>query len=291
MTKTYQIQYATTIEEITLCQPVIQQLIPKANSPQLVIQYMKKNPNYKLLYVQEGSNVMTVGGYVVTENLIRKKYLYIFDLVSNNEVRSKGYGAILLEYIKNVAKRENCIQMDLDSGTYRIGAHRFYFGQGMIVQQFHFKSDVENLTKNKNTVNEVVHHAKSEQDILLCVPLLQQLYGTNLTSKDVLDFCGRNPDYNLRYIMKGNQVISLVGYRIGEGISRGKFMLIEEIVTDSNYRDHGYGATLMNSLKDIASQEHCLRIDMDIDTQNHRGHKFLMQNDIILQAFHFHSRL
>ena len=74
--------------------------------------------------------------------------MYVDDLVTLSEQRSKGYGAKLLFWLKEYAAREGCVQMHLDSGIQRKEAHQFYEREGMSMASFHF---VENITPKNDT--------------------------------------------------------------------------------------------------------------------------------------------
>jgi GNAT superfamily N-acetyltransferase len=64
--------------------------------------------------------------------------MYIADLCSDSEGRSKGYGQQLWEYLEQVAKAEGCARILLDSGTQRTRAHKFYLNRGMVIRSFNF---------------------------------------------------------------------------------------------------------------------------------------------------------
>lgn len=76
------------------------------------------------------------------------RFLYVDDLVTLAEHRSKGYGATLLSWLRQQAAKEGCAQMHLDSGTQRQQAHRFYEREGMAMASFHF---VDTVVANKAT--------------------------------------------------------------------------------------------------------------------------------------------
>jgi GNAT superfamily N-acetyltransferase len=90
--------------------------------------------------------VVAVAGFRVGENLAWGRFLYVDDLVTLTTHRSKGVGASLLSWLRDVASNEGCVQLHLDSGAQRKDAHRFYEREGMLVAGFHF---VENIAPNK----------------------------------------------------------------------------------------------------------------------------------------------
>ncbi len=72
---------------------------------------------------------------------IRK--LYVDDLVTAGDRRSTGVGRSLLAYLEDRAREAGCRLLDLDSGTQRTSAHRFYFRERMGVMAFHFGKELD----------------------------------------------------------------------------------------------------------------------------------------------------
>jgi GNAT superfamily N-acetyltransferase len=63
---------------------------------------------------------------------------YVDDLVTDEAVRSTGAGGRLLAWLEAKARRMGCDVFELDSGTHRTRAHRFYFRHGMHIRSFAF---------------------------------------------------------------------------------------------------------------------------------------------------------
>jgi GNAT superfamily N-acetyltransferase len=77
-------------------------------------------------------------GWRVHENLVYGKHMYVDDLVTDATVRSRGYGKALLDWLKDEARRQGCLKLQLDSGTHRKDAHAFYLREGLRIEAFHF---------------------------------------------------------------------------------------------------------------------------------------------------------
>jgi GNAT superfamily N-acetyltransferase len=88
--------------------------------------------------VQVTDRVVAVAGFRIGENLAWGRFLYVDDLATLPAHRSKGYGAKLLSWLMELAAKEGCQQMHLDSGIQRKDAHRFYEREGMTMASFHF---------------------------------------------------------------------------------------------------------------------------------------------------------
>jgi len=71
------------------------------------------------------------------QNLAWGRFLYVDDLVTTDEQRSKGNGARMLSWLREYAVKEGCSELHLDSGMQRLDAHRFYEREGMSKTGFH----------------------------------------------------------------------------------------------------------------------------------------------------------
>jgi len=85
-----------------------------------------------------GERVVGVAVHRVHENTVDGVQMYVDDLVSDERERSRGIGRALLEHLQRAAREAGCAKFNLDSGTQRQQAHKFYFREGMVVTSFHF---------------------------------------------------------------------------------------------------------------------------------------------------------
>ena len=89
-----------------------------------------------------GGRVVGIAVHRVHENTVDGVQMYVDDLVSDERERSQGIGRALLEHLQCVAREAGCAKFNLDSGTQRQQAHKFYFREGMVVTSFHFGKSV-----------------------------------------------------------------------------------------------------------------------------------------------------
>lgn len=133
------IHLATDDEQIFKCFKIMHQLrphIPETEFLERVQLQMKEG--YQMIYLLANENINAVAGFRIMNNLAWGKFLYVDDLVTDNENRSQGYGSILLNWLVNKAKKNNCNQLHLDSGVQRVNAHRFYQRENMDLTSYHF---------------------------------------------------------------------------------------------------------------------------------------------------------
>lgn len=131
---------ATTDAEIEACFPVMKELRTHLDEREFLARIrMQQRQGYELAYIAVGGRPVALAGFRVGENLAWGRFLYVDDLVTAAEHRSRGYGAALLRWLCEVAKERGCRELHLDSGVQRADAHRFYRREGMEVSSYHFK--------------------------------------------------------------------------------------------------------------------------------------------------------
>lgn len=130
---------ARTDEEIARCFDVITELRPHLQREAFVplIRDMQAQ-GYELAFIEEAGHVVSVAGYRIYTNLWLGRHLYVEDLVTAADARSGGHGQALLEWLKDRARSAGCGFIDLDSGTHRGRAHKFYFQHGFTILGYHF---------------------------------------------------------------------------------------------------------------------------------------------------------
>lgn len=126
--------------DIQACYPVMAQLRPHLVAEQFVETVHRMHATgFQLAMRTHEARVMAVAGFRIIENLHTGRILYVDDLVTDDDARSAGHGAALLRWLADYASDHRCLALELDSGTHRHGAHRFYLREGMDIVSFHFK--------------------------------------------------------------------------------------------------------------------------------------------------------
>lgn len=92
------------------------------------LQALKKmrNEGYQLFALVDKGNIVAVAGIVLRTNFYYGDHVFVYDLVTDSENRSNGYGKKLLTFIHEYAKKNGREMVALESGLHRHNAHRFY---------------------------------------------------------------------------------------------------------------------------------------------------------------------
>lgn len=136
------IAHATTDDEIASTFEVMRQLRPHLERDQYVglIRSLMAGEGLKLLALSDEAVVRAVAAYRIMNMLYCGNLLYVDDLVADERVRSRGYGAQLIARLKDEGRALGCSEIQLISRTTREQAHRFYFREGFGIECFHFRS-------------------------------------------------------------------------------------------------------------------------------------------------------
>lgn len=137
-----QIALALSDSDIERTYVVMSQLRPHVPAEAYVarVRRMEKE-GFRLAYLEEAGEVAAVAGFRIMDQLVSGRVLYVDDLVTDSEARSRGHGAALLDWLRDHARASGCAFLELDSGVHRAGAHRFYFRHGLSIVAYHFRSE------------------------------------------------------------------------------------------------------------------------------------------------------
>jgi GNAT superfamily N-acetyltransferase len=108
--------------------PVIKQLrthLDEESYLALVKEAVEKE-NYKMAALFDDETIIAVTGYMPMTTLYNGKFIWVCELVTDENHRSKGHGKTLLSYIESWGINHGYNIVSLSSGLQRKDAHRFY---------------------------------------------------------------------------------------------------------------------------------------------------------------------
>ncbi|WP_329119308.1 GNAT family N-acetyltransferase [Streptomyces sp. NBC_01353] len=92
---------------------------------------------FSAAYGDDGTCVGAAGWRII-DNTSSVRKLYVDDLVTAAAARSTGVGHALLAHLEQHARATGCRELNLDSGTHRTRAHRFYLRERLDIAAFNF---------------------------------------------------------------------------------------------------------------------------------------------------------
>jgi GNAT superfamily N-acetyltransferase len=134
------IRLAISDQEVAACFPIMRQLRSHLDSTQFIPTVRRQEKQgYQLAYLEDHGTIQAVAGFRRIDNLAFGGVLYVDDLVTDTDARSKGYGGQLLRWLRAHARADACNSVQLDTGVQRKDAQRFYDRQGMRLSAYHYE--------------------------------------------------------------------------------------------------------------------------------------------------------
>lgn len=130
--------------EIMMTYPAMRQLRPHvAEGDYLGLIREMESQGGRLVAATEEGNVLGCAFFRQETRLFTGPMVYVDDLVSDENQRSKGVGHALIEWMSEFCRERGIKNLVLDSGVQRGAAHKFYFREGFTITSFNFKKPIE----------------------------------------------------------------------------------------------------------------------------------------------------
>lgn len=124
---TTEVRELTTEEEFRAAYPVMHELRTHLDEDAYMALLSEMVPmGYRLYALEDDGRIVALAGVGAGVNLYYAQYMWVYDLITTETARSRGYGEKLLSHVEEVAKAEGCVTIALSSALFRVDAHRFY---------------------------------------------------------------------------------------------------------------------------------------------------------------------
>jgi GNAT superfamily N-acetyltransferase len=109
--------------------------------------------------------------------------------------------------------------------------------------------------------------------------------------KDNQDFVNRvsqqmNEGYKLFVITEEKQKVAGIGFRLLNMLAQGKVLYIDDLITISNGRNHGYGRSLLEYAISFAKEVDCNAVHLDTGFTRYDAHKLYLKMGFKLHCHH-----
>jgi GNAT superfamily N-acetyltransferase len=124
-----------------------------------------------------------------------------------------------------------------------------------------------------------------------CAPILHQLR-TSLSEQEIVERILRQMkvDYRLVCIEVEGTVHSVAGYRVLENLAYGRFLYVDDLVTQEGQKRKGYARVLMEWLERQARDNGCRALVLDSGVQRFEAHRFYLAQGFDITSHHFVKR-
>jgi len=94
--------------------------------------------------------------------------------------------------------------------------------------------------------------------------------------------------YVLAGLWDGDTVCAVAGYRFGNNLAWGKYLYLDDLVTDGTRRSRGHGKRLLDWLCAQAREEGCDELHLDSGVQRYAAHRFYLRDaKMSITSHHF----
>jgi GNAT superfamily N-acetyltransferase len=138
------ISYARTDANIEECFPVFALLRPQLKQEAFLTQVRRQEAQgYHVIMLRSEGKIQSVAGFRLAEFLVWGKVLYIDDLSTLEEARGKGFASLMIDWLVQYARDNQCQSVQLDTGFSRHDAHRLYLKKGFHLHCHHLALTIE----------------------------------------------------------------------------------------------------------------------------------------------------
>lgn len=121
------VQELITKDEILSCFPILKQLRTDLEESRFLKLIEEMRPGgYRLFALYNNGQMRSLVGFGKATNLYYGRHVWVYELVTDEPYRTRGYGSELMLFVLNWAKQNKCESVVLSSGLARNAAHSFY---------------------------------------------------------------------------------------------------------------------------------------------------------------------
>ena len=131
--------------------------------------------------------------------------------------------------------------------------------------------------------------ARTDEEIARChavmVQLRQQLSHEEFCARArrQIDHCG----YELVQLSHDGDVRAVAGFRVSENLAWGKYLYVDDLVTDETTRSMGHGEAMLRWLIERARSQDCDELHLDSAVQRFAAHRFYLRHRMQIASHHF----
>lgn len=128
----------------------------------------------------------------------------------------------------------------------------------------------------------------TEEEIKYCYEMMHQIR-EDLTERDFLSAISEQlkNGYKIVYVIQDEEIICIAGFTIGDKLSWGKHLFIEDFVTNKSIKSIEAAKALLDFIKIYAKQQKCNSIHLDSSIQKEEAHKFYLSQEMKIDSYHF----
>jgi GNAT superfamily N-acetyltransferase len=97
--------------------------------------------------------------------------------------------------------------------------------------------------------------------------------------------------YTLIAIYENGEAKAAAGYKICESLAWGKYLYVDDLITDEHSRSKGYAKQLFDWLDEQLIKQQCVGMHLDSGVHRHDAHRFYLNRKLRINAHHFDKKV
>ena len=89
------------------------------------------------------------------------------------------------------------------------------------------------------------------------------------------------------FIPDAEDAVAVAGFWTSECLSAGRYLYVDDLVTQAEHRNRGHARTLLDWLTDAARRDGCAVLRLDSASHRHEAHRFYFGEGMRIASFHF----
>ena len=142
-------------------------------------------------------------------------------------------------------------------------------------------------------MGSIIKMMKSDTEIMSTFNTFKQLrpHLTEDTFYEKINRLQESYGYNLVAVIENNEVKAAAGYRITESLAWGKYLYVDDLITNQSNRRKGYAKNLWDWLISQAKEHDCEQFHLDSGVHRHDAHRFYLKGGLDITCHHFQMSL
>lgn len=137
--------------------------------------------------------------------------------------------------------------------------------------------------------NYVIKKIIGEEDIIAAYTIMKQLrphLSSEAFVENVINL-NSNYRYSLVALIVNNEIQCLIGYKLSCSLSWGKYIYVDDLISNKQERSMGYGKLLLDWVVEEGKKQGCEQIHLDSGVQRTGAHRFYLRERMDITCFHF----
>ena len=134
--------------------------------------------------------------------------------------------------------------------------------------------------------------AQTDAEIMQTYPVMRQLR-PHIARGDYLARVKQQAEegYRLAMLERDGKVAAVAGFRLSRSLVAGKFLYVDDLITDAKVRSKGAGAALFAWLVKYARRHECAALTLDSGVHRHEAHRFYLRERMDIVCYNFRLQL